>query len=160
MNSPPFVPVLSAISDCELAPSAGVTPSGVETRSVNGVHELVVLPKEVTHVYRTKISCEPDGLGAVAPRFVAEDANDTYKPVFDMDGYRLAAFPGVVPSGVETRYVVGTHAVVDTVVVAQSDKSDTKTCGVWPSRVVRPDTRFVASETKATYRPSGLITGL
>jgi hypothetical protein len=131
----------------------------VETRFVNGVHEFVVLPIVVTQVDRTKISCDPDGLGAVAPRFVAEDVKDTYRPVFDMDGFELGAFPGVVPSAVETRYVFGEHVYVDPE-VAQADKSVTKTCGVRPSRVPRPETRLVASETNATYRPSGLIMGL
>jgi hypothetical protein len=94
-----------------LAPSAGVTPSGVETRFVAGTQVLPLVPIVVTQVDRSKISLAPPGLGAVAPRLLAEEANATKSPVLPMAGFELAAFPGVVPSAVETRYVVGTHPV-------------------------------------------------
>jgi hypothetical protein len=133
-----------------LAPFAAVTPSGVDTRSVSAVHEVTAVAHE-----RTNASARPPGFGAVAPRFLALDTNDTKSPADAMDGLELAPLPGVVPSGVETRKVVGTQVVLATPLQV----SRTKTCGVIPSNVAL-DTRFVASETNATKRESGLITGL
>src|SRR5262249_24933946 len=57
--------------------------------------------------------------------------------------------------GVEAKNVVGEHVVLGT----PPHVVRTKTCGVTPSNVAF-DTRFVASDTKATNCPSGLITGL
>ena len=99
------------IAGSMLAPSAGVTPSGVETRFVAGTQVLPLVPIVVTHVERSKISAAPLGLGAVAPRLLAEDANATKSPSLPIAGFELAALPGVVPSAVETRYIVGTHPV-------------------------------------------------
>jgi len=92
-----------ATEDCPLDPSAGVVPSGVEIRVVTGLQEFVVVAMVVTHVYRRKTSWTRPGLGAVAPRLVADDVNETYKPSVEMDGCELGPSPGVVPSGVETR---------------------------------------------------------
>jgi hypothetical protein len=141
-------PVLE-IDDSELAPSAGVTPSGVEIRIVLAVQVFE------THVLRWKISFVPLGFGAVAPRFDAIDVNETNKPPSDTAGFELGPFPGVIPSAVDTRKVVGAH-VWDGKPPHVSRKN---TCGVTPSSVTF-ETRFVASEIKATHSPSELIAGL
>src|ERR1700735_1808 len=141
-------PVLE-IEDSELAPSAGVTPSGVETRVVLAVQVLS------THVLRWNISCAPFGFGAVAPRFDAVDVNETNNPLSDTEGFELAPLPGVMPSGVDTKKVVGVH-VSDTTPPHVSRRN---TCGVTPSKATF-GTRFVANETKATHSPSRLIAGL
>jgi hypothetical protein len=99
------------IAGSMLAPSAGVTPSGVEIRLVAGTQVLLLEAIVVTQVERSKISGTPPGFGAVAPRLLAEDANATKSPVVPIAGWELAAFPGVTPSAVETRYVAGTHPV-------------------------------------------------
>ena len=143
----PFVPEVAV---CVLAPFAGVTPSGVDTRSVSPVHVV----SSVAHV-RENTSASPLGFGAVAPRFRAVDTNAITDAALEIDGAELAPFPGVVPSGVETKNVVGEHVVLGT----PPHVLRTKTCGVTPSNVTL-DTRFVASDTKATNCPSGLITGL
>lgn len=143
----PFVPEVAV---CVLAPFAGVTPSGVDTRSVSPVHVVI----SVAHV-RENTSASPFGFGAVAPRFRAVDTNAITDAALEMDGAELAPFPGVVPSAVETKNVVGEHVVLAT----PPHVLRTKTCGVTPSNVAF-DTRFVASDTKATNPPSGLITGL
>lgn len=143
----PFVPEVAV---CVLAPFAGVTPSGVDTRSVSPVHVV----SSVAHV-RENTSANPLGFGAVAPRFRAVDTNAITDATPPMDGAELGPFPGVVPSGVETKNVVGEHVVLET----PPQVLRTKTCGVTPSKVAF-DTRFVASDTKATNSPSGLITGL
>ena len=98
------LPVLE-IEDSELAPSAGVTPSGVDIRVVFAVHS------SVRQVLRSKTSCAPSELGAVAPRFVATDVNDTYNPLEAVEGLELAPLPGVVPSGVDIKYVVPVQVV-------------------------------------------------
>ena len=46
------------------------------------------------------------------PKLFAVDTNDTYVPVLPIDGCELAPFPGMIPSGDDTRYVVGVHVVV------------------------------------------------
>lgn len=147
--------------DCMLAPSAGVVPSGVEINVVTGVQVLAVLLIVVTHVLLSKISELPLEFGAVEPKFVAVDVNETNNPSSEMDGLELGPLPNVAPSGVETRYVVGTHApdvmVVWFVVILHVLRM--YTCGVVPFAVMLV-TRFVASETNATYWPSGLTTGL
>lgn len=99
------------IDGSALAPSAGVTPSGVEIKFVPVTQVLLLVPIVVTQVERSKISSAPPGLGAVAPRLLAEEANATKSPSLAIAGFELAAFPGVVPSAVETRYVVGVHPV-------------------------------------------------
>lgn len=142
-------PVLE-IAVCVLAPFAGVTPSGVDTRSVCPVHVVAC----VAHV-RENASANPLGFGAVAPRFVAVETKATKRAPDVIDGAELGPFPGVVPSGVETRKVVGEQVVLGTPLHV----SRTKICGVTPSNVAL-ETRFVASDTKATNRESGLITGL
>ena len=141
-------PVLE-IEDSELAPSAGVTPSGVEISVVLAVQVLS------TQVLRWKISCAPLGFGAVAPRFDAVDVNETNNPVFDIEGFELAPLPGVTPSGVDTKKVVGVHDSDTT----PPHVSRRNTCGVTPSSVTF-ETRFVANEMNATQLPSGLIAGL
>lgn len=143
----PFEPEVAV---CMLAPFAGVTPSGVDTRSVSPVHVV----SSVAHV-REKTSANPLGLGAVAPRFRAVDTKAITDAALEIDGAELGPFPGLVPSGVETRNVVGEHVVLGT----PPHVLRTKICGVTPSKVTF-DTRFVASETKATNCPSELITGL
>jgi hypothetical protein len=143
----PFVPEVAV---CVLAPFAGVTPSGVDTRSVSPAHVV----SSVAHV-RENTSASPLGFGAVAPRFRAVDTNAITDAAIEIDGAELGPFPGVVPSGVETKNVVGEHVVVG----APPHVLRTKICGVTPSNVTL-DTRFVASDTKATNCPSGLITGL
>jgi hypothetical protein len=87
------------IEDSELAPSAGVSPSGVDIRVVLAVHS------SVRHVLRSNTSWSPNVLGALAPRFVATDVNETYNPLVAVEGFELAPLPGVVPSGVDIRYV-------------------------------------------------------
>jgi len=134
---------------CVLAPFAGVTPSGVDMRSVSPVQEVNC----VAHV-RVKTSASPLGFGAVAPRFRAVDTNAIKDAAVEIDGAELGPLPGVLPSGVETRNVVGEHVVVAT----PPHVLRTKTWGVTPSNVAL-DTRFVASDTNATNCPSGLITG-
>ena len=62
-------------------------------------------------------------------RLLAVDAKATNVPTFPIAGCELGAFPGVVPSGEDTRYVVGAHAVV--VLVEDCDN------GVAPSHIVR-----------------------
>jgi hypothetical protein len=143
-------PVVPEIAVCVLGPFAGVTPSGVEIRSVSPVHVVI----NVAHV-RVKASASPLGFGAVAPRFRAFDTNAITDAALEIDGAELCPFPGVVPSGVETRNVIGEHVVLAT----PPHVLRTNTCGVTPSKVAL-DTRFVASDTKATNVPSGLITGL
>lgn len=98
--------------DSLLAPSAGVIPSGVDTKVVKPTQVLSVSPMLVTQVLRSKISEAPRGLGAVAPRFVARDVKETNRPVFEIDGFELAPLPCVAPSGVETSIVVGTQVLV------------------------------------------------
>jgi hypothetical protein len=93
------------IAGWTLAPLAGVTPSGVEMRVV----AIAQPAAAVTHVDVSKTSCAPLGLGAVAPRFVAVDSNETNRPVFAIAGCELAPLAGVTPSGEETRNVVGMH---------------------------------------------------
>jgi hypothetical protein len=141
-------PVLE-IDDSELDPSAGVTPSGVDTRVVLAVQELS------RQVLRWKISCAPFGFGAVAPRFDAIDVNETNKPLSATEGFELRPLPGVIPSGVDIRKVVGVH-VCD---VRPLHVSRRNTCGVIPSSVTF-ETKFVANETNATNSPSELIAGL
>lgn len=68
-----------------------------------GTQLLTLDPIVVTQVERSKISWAPFGFGAVAPRFVAVDAKETYRPVFEIAGSELGLLPGVIPSGVETR---------------------------------------------------------
>jgi hypothetical protein len=102
----PFVPEIAV---CVLAPFAGVTPSGVDTRSVSPVQVVI----SVAHV-RENTSASPLGLGAVAPRFRAVDTNTITDAALEIDGAELAPFPGVVPSGVETKNVVGEHVVLET----------------------------------------------
>lgn len=143
-------PSVPEVAVCVLAPFAGVTPSGVDTRSVSPVHVV----SNVAHV-RENTSASPLGLGAVAPRFRAVDTNAITDAELEMDGAELDPFPGVVPSGVETKKVVGEHVVLAT----PPHVLRTKIWGVTPSKVTF-DTRFVASDTKATKLPSGLITGL
>jgi hypothetical protein len=143
----PFVPEVAV---WVLAPFAGVTPSGVDTRSVSPVHVV----SSIAHV-RENTSANPLGFGAVAPRFRAVDTNAITDAALEIDGAELGPFPGVVPSGVETKNVVGEHVVLGT----PPHVLRTKTWGVTPSNVTF-DTRFVASDTKATNCPSGLITGL
>jgi hypothetical protein len=120
---------------------------------------LVVSPSDVTHVDRINISAAPPGFGAVAPRLVAKEAKATNKPVFEMAGCELAPLPGVVASGVETRYVVGVQDAFGAVGGTALQVLRMYTCGVRPSTLTSR-TRFVASETNATYCPSELITGL
>src|SRR5580704_14223555 len=98
--------------DCPLGPSAGVVPSGVETRVVTETQVLVVLVIVVMQVPRSKTSAKPLGFGAVEPRFVAAEVNETKSPCSEMAGFELAPLPEVTPSGVETRKVVGTEVVV------------------------------------------------
>ena len=143
----PFVPEVAV---CVLAPFAGVTPSGVDIRSVSPVHVV----SSVAHV-RENTSASPLGFGAVAPRLRAVDMNAITDAELEMDGSELGPFPGVVPSGVETKNVVGEHVVLGT----PPQVLRTKIWGVTPSNVAF-DTRFVARDTKATNCPSGLITGL
>ena len=143
-------PLAPEVAVCVLAPFAGVTPSGVDIRSVSPVHVVI----SVAHV-RENTSANPLGFGAVAPRFRAVDTNAITDAALEMDGAELGPFPGVVPSGVETKNVVGEHVVLGT----PPQVLRTKTCGVTPSNVAF-DTRFVASDTKATNCPSELITGL
>jgi hypothetical protein len=138
------------IAVCVLAPFAGVTPSGVDMRSVSAVQ----LVTAVAHV-RANVSANPPGFGAVAPRFLAVDTKATKSPPDAIEGAELAPLPGVVPSAVETRNVVGEQVVL----VTPLHVSRTKTCGVTPSNVAF-ETRLVASDTNATKRESGLITGL
>ncbi len=142
-------PVLE-IAVCVLAPFAGVTPSGVDTRSVCPVH----VEACVAHV-RENASANPLGFGAVAPRLFAVETKTTKRAPDAIDGAELGPFPGVLPSAVETRKVVGEQVVLGTPLHV----SRTKICGVTPSNV-KLDTRFVASDTKATNRESGLMTGL
>jgi hypothetical protein len=142
-------PVLE-IAVCVLAPFAGVTPSGVDIRSVSAAQVVTCVAHE-----RVKASANLPGFGAVAPRLLAVETKATKAPLDAIDGAELGPFPGVVPSGVETRKVVGEQVVLGT----PSHVSRTKICGVTPSNVAL-ETRFVASETKATYRESELITGL
>ena len=110
---------------------------------------------------RSKISELPLAFGAVEPKFVAVEVNDTNNPSSEIEGFELGPLANVAPSGVETRYVVGTQEpdviVVWTVAILQVLRM--YTCGVMPSAVMF-DTRLVASETNATYSPSGLTTGL
>ena len=91
------------IAGSMLAPLAAVEPSGVEASVVAGTQAFPAVLIVVTHVERMKTSLAPLGLGAVAPRFVAEDSKATKRPVLAMAGVELDAFPGVVPSLVETR---------------------------------------------------------
>ena len=70
---------------------------------VSGAHELSMLPIVVTHVLRSKISEAPDGLGAVAPKFVAVEVKETKRPKSEIEGCELGELPGVVPSAEETR---------------------------------------------------------
>ncbi len=143
-------PLEPEVAVCVLAPFAGVTPSGVDIRSVSPMHVV----SSVAHV-RENTSASPLGFGAVAPRFRAFDTNAITDAALEMEGAELGPFPGVVPSGVETRNVVGVQVVLAT----PPHVFRTNTWGVTPSKVAL-DTRFVASDTKATNRPSELITGL
>jgi hypothetical protein len=102
-------PLEPEVAVCVLAPFAGVTPSGVETRSVSPVHVVTT----VAHV-RVNASANPLGFGAVAPRFRAFDTNAITDAALEIDGAELGPFPGVVPSGVDTRNVIGEHVVLAT----------------------------------------------
>ena len=84
-------------------PSAGVEPSGVETMNVAGAQVFVVELIVVEQVLRSKTSEAPDGFGAVAPRLVEFEVNETYSPSLEIDGCSLLPLPGVTPSAVETR---------------------------------------------------------
>ena len=141
---------LFEIAVCVLAPLAGVTPSIVEMRSVSPVHVVTCVAQ-----LRTNASARPVALGAVAPRFRDIETNATYNPPDPIDGAELGPSPGVIPSRLETRSVVGEQVVLGT----PPHVSRTNTCGVTPSNVA-VETRFVASDTKATKRESELITGL
>lgn len=150
------------MDDWILAPSAGVVPSGVEINVVTGVQVLSVLAMVVIQVLRSKISDGPGGGVDSVPlmRFVAVEVNEINNPSTEIEGFELAALPNVAPSGVETRYVVGTQVpglVVTIVAILQVSRM--YTCGVMPSAVIF-ETRLVASETNATYSPSELMTGL
>jgi hypothetical protein len=101
---------LLEIADSLLSPSAGVVPSGVETRLVAGAHVLPVVPMVVTHVALMKISFTGPGLGA--PRLGADDVNETKSPWLAMAGCELGPSAGVVPSSVDTRYVVGVQELL------------------------------------------------
>jgi len=96
----------------------------------------------------------------VAPRFRATETNATKLPTSPTTGSELAPLPGVTPSAEETKYVVGMHVGAIVSGVTPSQILRTYTCGVMPSAVVTPVTRFVASDTNATYCPSGLSEGL
>lgn len=98
--------------DWSLAPSAGVVPSGVETKVVNVAQVFVGEAIVVMQVLRSKISEAPCGFCAVAPRFDASDVNETKRPELDIAGFELAPLPDVEPSGVETKNVVGTQVLV------------------------------------------------
>ena len=154
----PLDPPQFEMLDWSLAPSAGVVPSCVETRVVTGTQVLVVEESVVTQVERSKISEAPDGLGAVAPKFVASEVKETKSPELLMEGLELAPFPAVEVSGDETKNVVGMQVLVE-VAVDMLQVSRMKTCGMVPSPAVMLETRLVASETKATNSPSGLMTG-
>lgn len=144
------------MADCTFVPLAGVAPSGVETSDVCPAQVLALKVHP-----RTKTSDRPPGLGAVASRFLAVEVKETNSPLVAIEGFALAPFAGVIPSEVEIRNVVGAQAPVVPVVVVVSPRqvSRTNTWGVIPSNVTF-ETRFVAVETNATNRPSGLIAGL
>src|ERR1700722_4329974 len=97
---------------CEIAgemltPSAGVTPSGVETRVVTGAQVLPTTPTVVTHVGPPKISLSPLGWGPRI-RLEAVETYATKSPSSAIAGLELGPFPAAVPSGeTETRVVVG-----------------------------------------------------
>jgi len=136
---------------CVLVPSAGVTPSGVETRMVVGAQVLLAEPIVVTQVERSKISLSPLGLDP-ASRFVALETKETNRPVLAIAGFELGPLPAAVPSAeTESRYVVGVQPLsVASGTIEQV--SWMNACGVTPSNppgggVV---TRFVARETNAT----------
>jgi hypothetical protein len=97
----------AVIEELELAPLAGVTPSGVEMRFVTPV-QTEALKAQV----REKISCSPLGFGAFVPRLFAEEVNDMLVAKFPTEGFALALLAGVVPSDVEIKNVVGTHVVL------------------------------------------------
>src|SRR3984885_2906863 len=102
--------------DCPLAPSAGGGPSGVEISVVTDTQVLVVLVMVVMQVPRSNTSDSALGLGAVEPRFDAVEVNATKSPSSEMEGFELGPLPAVAPSGVDTRYVVGTHVSLGAVV--------------------------------------------
>ena len=123
-----------------LAPLAGVTPSGVDTRSVSGAHVVIRVGQA-----RRNASGSPVGLGADAPKFVEVETKATKAAPDAMDGLELAPLPGVTPSAEDTRKVVGEQVTVTTPLHV----SQTNICGVTPSKVAF-ETKFVATDTKAT----------
>src|ERR1700733_9995846 len=81
---------------------------------VLAVHAVLVMV--VMQVPRSNTSDWALGLGAVEPRFDAVEVNATKSPSSEMEGFELGPLPAVVPSGVDTRYVVGTHVSLGAVV--------------------------------------------
>ena len=75
--------------DSPLAPSAGVVPSGVEIKVVNGRQVFPTTLMVVTQVLRSKTSEAPRGLGAVEPKFVATEVNETKRPESAIEGFEL-----------------------------------------------------------------------
>jgi hypothetical protein len=112
----------------EFVPAANADPSGVEINCIIGTQPDVAS----WHSFCSKISGFGFGgllLEAVERRLLAVETNETNVPVFPIAGCELGPFPGVIPSGDETRYVTGAH-----VVVVVGDDCDR---GVAPSHIFR-----------------------
>jgi hypothetical protein len=93
------------IADCVLAPFAGVVPSLLEMSCTVWTQPEAA----VTHVDVSKTSEYRLGFELGDGRFVAAEEKETNSPVFAIAGSELGPSAGVEPSGVETKYVVGTH---------------------------------------------------
>src|SRR5215467_8573090 len=84
-------------------------------------------------------------------RFVAVEAKATKRPSPEMAGSMLAPLAGVVPSGVDPRFVVGTQELLlESMVVTQVERRNTSLAPLGLGAVAP---RFMAVETKATKRP-------
>src|SRR3989338_3314950 len=121
-----------------------VPPDDRETRMVEGVQP--VAPMQVS---RTKMSLTP----FVSPltRLSASEPKATKRPLLLMAGLLPALLPCVPLVATETRIVEGVQPPP-----APAQVSRTKTSG---APFVSPATRLLASERKATKRPSELMAG-
>ena len=115
-----------------------------ETRIVLGVH-----PGAPRQVSRTKISRRP--FVSPATKLVASDSKATKRPSGLIDGAPLSLLASPPAVSTETRTVLGVHPA------APAQVSRTKTS---KTALVSPATRLMASDSKATKRPSALIEGL
>src|SRR3989338_3109327 len=161
MSATPFASTLTRLSAAEpkatkrplllmvwllLAALPWPPPEATETRMVEGVQP----PPAPRQVSRTKTSATP--FKSLATRLVAEEENAMKRPSGVMAGAVLEPLSASAPAvEIETREVEGVQPPP-----APAQVSRTKTSG---APFVSPATRLLASERKATKRPSELMAG-